>query len=154
MDAYKHLISQYGVLVSFNVAKKLNKDLLSKIKKKVKNKCKDKKSYEKMLDVELKKLGLTDVDIASIPGIIYTEHKYPNLLDDEIKIMELSYIATLFSKKILDKKLNKEEICFVIINILNSLNITDIDFKNFHKRYNKDYVDEDDDQDEENDQMF
>ena len=67
-------------------------------------------------------------------------------------------LSNLLSKKILDKKAPKEQMCFILISMINSLGLSDADFKNFHQKHNPNYMhdeeedDFDDFEDEEEDE--
>jgi hypothetical protein len=57
-------------------------------------------------------------------------------------------LSNLLSKKILDKKIPKEQMCFVLISLINSLGLSDGDFKNFHQKHNPNFMHSDDDEDD------
>ena len=62
--------------------------------------------------------------------------------------VELKQLASR-QKKILDKKAPKEQMCFILISMINSLGLSDADFKNFHQKHNPNYMhDEEEDFDD------
>ena len=64
-------------------------------------------------------------------------------------------LANSLSKKILDKKLPKEQMCFILISLIGSLGLSDGDFKNFHQKHNPNFMhDDDDDLDEYDDEDY
>ena len=70
-------------------------------------------------------------------------------MKDEKKVITLIILANAVSKKILEKKLPKEQMCFVLISLINSLGLSDFDFKNFHQKHNPNYEEEEEEFDEE-----
>jgi len=136
MTLINHLISKHGVLISFNIAKKVSINDVKKIEK-IRNESKSDEEYF----AKLRKLMIMSVkntiDKQLIPGIIEPKN---------IDINRKKYIEGLtFSivQAIKNKKLKKLEVVFMMQLLLNNLHITNEDFKNFYKNINPHFNDED-----------
>lgn len=155
---YKHLISENNVMVSFSVARKIAPGKLKEIQDKVKKTCKKNSDYEKLVKKEVLKQTQKTLNADDIPGLIDVNNgvraKIPKnlgIFKDEKKLMVLNFIGTTFAKKMLDQKLKKDEICFILLTILGFLGLTDTDFRDFHKRNtHEDSSDESEDDNEDN----
>ena len=55
------------------------------------------------------------------------------------------------AKKILDKKVPKEQMCFILISLINSLGLSDSDFKTFHQKHNPHFIDDENDDGDDDD---
>mgnify|MGYP003335500671 FL=1 len=152
MKPFNHLIAKHGILVSFNIAKKLKKAYIKSIEKEINKLGGDKKTRRELLDEEIKRNAVDTMKVTDIPGLILPKSeilKEKNIensfMKDQSKVSQLMLFANHLSKKILEKKFPKEQICFLIITLINSLGLTDDDFKNFHKKHNPSFFDDDDD---------
>lgn len=152
MKPFNHLIAKHGILVSFNIAKKLKKAYIKSIEKEINKLGGDKKTRRELLDEEIKRNAVDTMKVTDIPGLILPKSeilKEKNIensfMKDQSKVLQLMLFANHLSKKILEKKFPKEQICFLIITLINSLGLTDDDFKNFHKKHNPSFFDDDDD---------
>ena len=128
-------------MVSFNVARKIAPEKLKSIEDKVKKMCKKGSDYNKLFEKEVLKQTQKTLKVNDIPGLMDIEQgvraKIPEnmgIFKDEKKVMLLNFIGTSIAKKMLNQKLKKDEICFVLLTILGFLGLTDMDFRNFHKR--------------------
>ncbi len=165
---YNHLLAKHGVLIIFNIAKKVSPSYLKSIKNKLK-KAKTKKDIDSILQSEILKSINSEIEQKKIPGLILDipaesdtdlntekikETKTKPKLCSDNKLMKINLMATNVSKNIITKKLSIDETCYLILSILTSLGLTDENFRNFHKKYNKNYQDDDDesfnDEDEDN----
>jgi len=155
---YKHLISENKVMVSFSVARRIAPEKLKAIQDKVKKTCKKDSDYDKLVEKEVMKQTQKTLNVNDIPGLMDmnegVQAKIPKnmgIFKDEKKVMLLNFFGTTVAKKMLDQKLKKDEICFVLLTILGYLGLTDNDFRNFHKRNTQeDSLNEDDEDDESN----
>jgi hypothetical protein len=150
---FNHLIAMHGVLTSFSIARKVSKKDIQEITKKIKKKCKNKDEFNEMLQNEVLKTTKYSMNQDLIPGLILPG-KNNNQLDrkelaDEKKMMKLNYIANIIAKKLMDNKLSKDEICYIILTLLSSLGLHDQDFKNFNNKYGNpdENIDDEDDDD-------
>jgi len=156
---YKHLISENKVMISFNVARKIAPEKLKSIEDKVKKTCKKGSDYNKLFEKEVLKQTKKTLKVNDIPGLMDIEDgvrakipKNMGIFKDEKKVMLLNFLGTSIAKKMLNQKLKKDEICFVLLTILGFLGLTDTDFRDFHKRNSPetslDETEDDDDDDE------
>jgi len=157
MKTFNHLIAQHGVLVSFSIAKKLNRESVKAITKEINKLGGDKKTRTQLLEEEIKRNTMESMKLTDVPGLIMSKteivkEKYMenSFMKDDKTVISLMILANALSKKILDKKVPKEQMCFVLISLINSLGLSDGDFKNFHQKHNPNFMhdDEDDDLDE------
>jgi hypothetical protein len=68
-----------------------------------------------------------------------------SFMKDDKTVISLMILANSLSKKILDKKLPKEQMCFILISLIGSLGLSDDDFKNFHQKHNPNFMHDDED---------
>jgi len=155
----KHLISEKGILVNFSVAKKISSEKINSLESKIKKKMKKGDNLENLLKQEISKETQKTLNINDIPGlvdvnknnkkIVYYDSK--GIFENESKVMMLNLFGIGITKKLINQKFKKDEICFVILTILGSLGLTDEDFRMFHKNNHpsgEDHNDEDDYDDE------
>lgn len=152
-NTFNHLIAKHGILTSFSIARKVSKKDIKDISDKIKKQCKNKNDFNEMLQKEVLKTTKYSMNQDLIPGLILTENNKQNVrkeLADEKKLMQLNYVSTTIAKKLMDNKLSKDEICYIILTLLSSLGLNDQDFKNFNNKYGNfdDNIDDDDDEDD------
>lgn len=155
MKTFNHLIARHGVLISFSIAKKLSRDHIKSISDEINKLGGDKKTREQLLEEEIKRNTMDSMKLSDIPGLILTHSEVlreknldNSFMKDEKKVINLIILANTVSKKILEKKLPKEQMCFVLISLINSLGLSDGDFKNFHQKHNPNYDEEEEEFDE------
>lgn len=135
----KHLISEKGILVNFSVAKKISPEKIKSLESKIKKKMKKDDDLVNLLKQEISKETQKTLDINDIPGLIDVYQKKAihqsskGIFENETKVMMLNLFGIGIAKKLISKKLKKDEICFVILTILGALGLTDEDFRMFHK---------------------
>jgi len=73
-----------------------------------------------------------------IPGLILenTNGIQANT-EEEKRIIDLTYFASLISKTIAERNMNKYYSCYIINAIVNMLRLNDDDFENFHRQFGK-----------------
>ena len=116
----------------------------------------DKKTRNQLLEEEIKRNTMDSMKLTDVPGLIMSKTEIVkekfmdnSFMKDEKLIISLMILSNLLSKKILDKKLPKEQMCFILISMINSLGLSDADFKNFHQKHNPNYMhDEEEDFDD------
>jgi hypothetical protein len=145
-----HLLTQMGVLTSFSVAKKITEDDIKSLIKK------EKKSLQNDEDVsEVIKLKIMDeikeaLHNGKIPGLI---HPLDGITKDlQGKLGELNRLIMVVSHKILEKKMDKFSMCYIINTMVNVLGLSDKDFEEFHKKVLNHNLDSDDDEDDDEDE--
>jgi hypothetical protein len=154
MKTFNHLIAQHGVLISFSIAKKLNRDSIKSISDEINKLGGDKKTRNQLLEEEIKRNTMDSMKLTDVPGLIMSKTEIVkekfmdnSFMKDEKKVISLMILSNLLSKKILDKKLPKEQMCFILISMINSLGLSDGDFKNFHQKHNPNYMHDEDEDD-------
>ena len=152
MKTFNHLIAKHGVLVSFSIAKKLNRENIKAIADEIEKLGGDKKTRNQLLEEEIKRNTMETMKLTDVPGLIMTKSEIfkekfmdNSFMKDEKIIISLMILSNLLSKKILDKKIPKEQMCFVLISLINSLGLSDGDFKTFHQKHNPNFIDDEDD---------
>ena len=152
---FNHLIAKHGILTSFSIARKVSKKDIKRISDKIKKQCKNKNDFNELLQKEVLKTTKYSMNQDLIPGLILSENEKRNdkkELADEKKLMQLNYVSNTIARKIMDNKMSKDEVCYIILNLLSALGLNDKDFKNFNKKYgNSDENMEDEDEDDEDD---
>jgi hypothetical protein len=132
-----HLLSSLGVLAQFSIAKKFSKKEVQKEIKKIKKVFKetDKDKIQKLLVDALIEKTKT-VESLYPPGLILppTNSKQKQL--DKF-YMELTNISKTLSDKFEEKKLTAHQICFIINAIIHIFNITEEDFVEFYREFQK-----------------
>jgi hypothetical protein len=155
---YNHLIAKHGVLSAFSIAKKVSptdiKKITDKIKNKNKSKIKSQEAFNQLLQEEIINSTKYSVTKESIPGIICdnkpTSDSAQYTMNNK-KTLGLDILANEIAKKISQNKYSKDEICYLILNLLGILGLTDDDFREFHKKYNPNYDEDVDDEDVDDD---
>ncbi len=153
----KHLISEKGILVNFSVAKKIPPEKIKLLESKIKKKINKNDDLEDLLKKEISKETQKTLDINDIPGLINIYQKKilhqssKGIFENETKVMMLNLFGIGIAKKLINKKLKKDEICFIILTILGALGLTDKDFRMFHKNNNHTQDDQDDQDDDDYD---
>ena len=165
MKTFNHLIAQHGILISFSIAKKLNRNTIKSISDEINKLDGDKKTKTQLLEEEIRRNTMDSMKLTDVPGLIMSKTEIVkekfmdnSFMKDEKLIISLMILSNLLSKKILDKKLPKEQMCFILISMINSLGLSDADFKNFHQKHNPNYMHEEeedfDDFDDEEDEDY
>ena len=152
MDDYQHLLSKHGVLVNFNIAKKIKPAQIKAIRKKLEDKYSDAKTLEREIDKEIKSKTKKFLEENEIPGLIDKHgHDFEKIRIDkkiQIKILNLANKAVKYCR---DNNFTKEHVIFFIQATLHLLKITNEDMQRFKEKYNinqdppDDYLDEEDD---------
>ena len=141
-NGYQHLLSKHGVLVSFNIAKKVKKSQVDAIKRSLKKKNLSDSEFEEQLKekvVEKTKYYLNENDI---PGLEYNDDDFIKI-DPKIqkKVADLADKIALYCKT---NGLNKEHIIILVQAIFHLLKISNQDVADFKEKYNLDSDDDDD----------
>lgn len=163
MNEFGHILSKHGVLVAFNIAKKVKQSDINKIRKKLKETC----NSEEEINEQLEKLIVLQIKNSlhnqEIPGIINKSDNKTlidpfNNLPEKLK-QKIIQMVMYFTHIVSSEKLNKELILVIAQLFLTQNKITKNDIIQFNKKYKlKSFVDEDyldndeDDENEDNDQ--
>lgn len=142
---YQHLLSKHGVLVTFNIAKRVDQKYLNSFKKRLAKKGKPPQE----IDDEVSKLILLHtqkfISSENIPGLIdANDTARPIRLDPKIQ-KKIIALANKTSAYCTNNKFNKEHIIFFIQALLHLLKITNDDMNKFRDKYNLNTPDNDND---------
>jgi len=145
MNDFGHILSKHGVLMAFNIAKKVKQSEIDLIKNKLKETFKN----DEELNEQLEKIIVLQVKSAlnnqEIPGLI-TKNASKNPYDTLPLILKqkIVQISMYFSHIVTSEKLNKELILMITHLFLAKNKITQKDIIQFNKKYNiKSFVDQD-----------
>lgn len=142
MNNLNHLIAKHGIMSSFSIARRISKNEFKSMTQKIKKNCKNKKEFDLLLKKEIIKKTNESISLGKIPGLVVphqeknTIGKKPKkfFLDDDKRTALLSIFGATIVERIIDRKLNKDEMCFLILTIVNLLKLSDHDFKLFHQK--------------------
>ena len=157
MDNYQHLLSKHGILVTFNIAKKIKPSEIKSIRKKLESKFPDVNKLEKEINKEIKAKTKTFLQENDIPGLIQkggeTFDKIYINKKIQTKILSLANKVVDYCKQY---NFTKEHVIFFMQAVLHLLKISNEDMQKFKEKYNinqdpNDYLDEEDDDDEDED---
>ena len=142
-------------------SRKISKNEFKTLTQKIKKTCKSKKEFDLLLKKEIIKKTNESISLGKIPGLVVPHQekiqdvKKPKkyFLDDDKKTALLSIFGATIVEKVIQKKLTKDEMCFLILTIVNLLKLSDHDFKMFHQK-SEGPMDEDDDDFEDGDDYY
>lgn len=134
MQTANHILAKEKILTTFSIAKKVNVKEIKKLRSKLKNSKIDEEELQELLRKSVLKETEDAIRTQNIPGLIISE---VDDAEEQKKIMELTYFASIISKKLLDKKIAKYHSCYVINAIVNMLGLTGEDFDEFHKKFSR-----------------
>ena len=135
MQLANHILSKEGVLTSFSIAKKVTMKDIKKLRGGLKNSKMDAKKLQESLRNAVIKKAKESVDAQKIPGLLLNGIFAEN--EEKKKIMELTYFASIIAKKLSEKKISKYHSCYIINAIVNMLTLTEEDFDEFHRKFEK-----------------
>jgi len=155
MDNYQHLLSKHGILVTFNIAKKIKPSEIKSIRKKLESKFPESDKLEKEINKEIKAKTQKFLQENDIPGLIQKgEETFDKIYINkkiQTKILKLANKVVDYCKQY---NFTKEHVIFFIQAVLHLLKISNEDMQKFKEKYNinqdpsDDYLDEGDDDDE------
>jgi len=155
MNNHHHLLSKHGVLVSFNIARKIKPSQIKSIRKKLESKFTDPKIIEKEISKEIKRKTKKFLGDNEIPGLVHDEYPQKKIYINkkiQVKILNLSNKVAAYCNS---NKFTKEHVIFFVQALLHLLKISNEDMQRFKQKYNinqdppDDYLDEDDIDEEE-----
>lgn len=155
MDNYQHLLSKHGILVTFNIAKKIKPSEIKSIRKKLESKFPESNNLEKEINKEIKSKTKTFLQENDIPGLIQkggeTFDKIYINKKIQTKILNLANKVVDYCKQY---NFTKEHVIFFMQAVLHLLKISNEDMQKFKEKYNinqdsDDYLDEEDDDEDE-----
>ncbi len=139
MTISNHILSQEGILTSFSIAKKVTVKDVKKLQSKLKSDDINSEKFQELLKQSVVEEAASCIKNNQIPGLI-VEGQLENdadRIEEDKKIMELTYFSSLIAKKITEKKMDKYHACYIINVLVNMLGLDDKSFDDFHKRFSK-----------------
>jgi hypothetical protein len=152
MSNYQHLLSKHGILVSFNIARRIKPSQINAIRKRLEKNSADPKKIEKQISKEVKKRTEKYLDENDIPGMVTQDYRGEKIVINpkiQRKILSLANKVVDFART---NNFSKEHIIFFIQAVFHLLKITNEDMEKFKQKYNinqdsdDDYLDEDGDE--------
>lgn len=134
MSNIKHIITELGVLKNLSIGRRPSPQKLIEYKKRVSKITKTKTTADLLLEKIIAKDIKKNFNISDIPGIIRDEISLERQISEK-KLIDLTYFASIISKKAIDKKLNKFELCYLINTMVNMMSLSEEDFNEFHKKF-------------------
>lgn len=153
MQTCDHILAKYGVMANFSIAKKVTKERIQKMSEKLNTTDESSVEFQDALKQEILKETQLAIFNNTIPGLITNSKKkaspnHKKLLITEKEKRQVTLLAAIVVKTILEKDLSKDETCLLLIQLVNALGLKDIDFKKFSEMYNPPPDDDSDDYDE------
>jgi hypothetical protein len=153
MQTCDHILAKYGVMANFSIAKKVTKERIQKMSEKLNTTDESSVEFQDALKQEILKETQLAIFNNTIPGLITNSKKkaspnHKKLLITEKEKRQVTLLAAIVVKTILEKDLSKDETCLLLIQLVNALGLKDIDFKKFSEMYNPPPDDDLDDYDE------
>jgi hypothetical protein len=132
----KHLITELGVLKSFSIGKRLSPDKVRTYKEKIKKITKSKEEAKNLLNQVIIKDAQKSIDTSAVPGLVIEKPSEKRQVTEK-KLVDLTYFASVISKKVTEKKMGKFDRCYLINVLVNMLGLSEEDFDRFHQTFNK-----------------
>lgn len=141
------------ILDTFNISKKVSNTDITKLKNKMIGDCSTRFELQELLKEEL--INETDKYLQThyIPGLL-TPNKGPNRPNNQSsrptqkpkkrinvkseKFVRVKFNAENLAKTLNENKLDKEEMLFFVISLVNMLELSEDDFDTFHKKMESD----------------
>lgn len=162
MNEFGHILSKHGVLVAFNIAKKVKQTEIEKIRKKLKETCETEEEINEQLEKLIVLQIKNSLNNQEIPGIInkfqndHSQHNPLSQLPDKLK-QKIMQMVMYFCQIANAEKFNKELIMIVAQMFLAQNKITQKDIIAFNKKYKlksfgeENYLDNDEEDENEDD---
>lgn len=147
MNNINHLLSQNGILSSFNICKKVSPAKVKSIKKKLLNSGVPENKIEDELYKHIINKHIDDSKIDDIPGIIF-DGMTPKIKINPAVQKKIASTSREISDYFKNNKFTKEEIILYIQAVFFLCGITNNDVTDFKEKYNinnskdEDYLDE------------
>jgi hypothetical protein len=158
MQTCDHILAKYGVMTNFSIAKKVTKKRIEKLYKKLNTTDEMSEKFQNILKKEILKETQLAMFNNTIPGLItnikkQSSVKYGSMMLTEKEKKKIVALTAGLIEVIVEYKLGKDEMCLLLIQLVNALGLKDVDFKKFNNTYGPqqssrpedDYDDDDDD---------
>ncbi len=134
MQTTNHILAKEGILTTFSIAKKVTAKDVKKLRDKIKSAKMDADKLHELLRMSIIKDTQKDIETKKIPGLIIAGVENE---EEKKRIMELTYFASMISKKLSEKNIDKYHSCYIINAIVNMLGLTEDNFDEFHRKFSK-----------------
>lgn len=132
MQTTHHILAKEGILTTFSIAKKITAKDVKKLRDKIKTAKVNAEQLNEMLKESIIKNTQKDIEKQKIPGLVLEGVEDA---EEKKRIMELTYFASMISKKLSEKNIDKYHSCYIINAIVNMLGLTEENFDEFHKKF-------------------
>jgi hypothetical protein len=146
INDFQHLLTKYGILTSFNIAKRIKKSQINTIRKRLEKKGLDPEDIEKEVDKQIINNTKKFLEEHNIPGLEPGNSEIKINPKKQKKLVKLSNDVTLYCES---NNFTKEDVIILVQAIFHILKITNSDVQKFKEKYNldsdsdDDYLDED-----------
>ena len=139
-----HLLTKYGILTNFSMAKKITEEDINAMKKAEKSKgMKDEEVMEKVKNKLMQEL-IEAAQKGTLPGSI-VDNTVPKTVIPIKNIESLNRLVVMLATKLKDKKYDKLSLCYFINFLVGSLGLGEEDFEEFHRQLRDLHGDDDED---------
>jgi hypothetical protein len=144
-QSINHILSKEGILTTFSIAKRISVRDVQSLQKRIKGKKDTEENFKKLLKERVMKETQKALLERKIPGVLTPEGGPIISEEEKKKLMELTYLASVISKKLGEKNIDKYHSCYIINAIINMIGLTESDFDEFHRKFSKNKDDRHDD---------
>jgi len=146
---FQHLLTKHGVLVAFNISKRISKSYINNLKKKLKKEGKTETEIDEEISIKVSEQTKLFMLKHEIPGLYENTNDNPIItLDPKIKdlILKLADNSCKFCEK---NDLSKDHMILFIQLFFNMMKISNEDVLDFRERFGLLDDSEDDDSEDE-----
>lgn len=133
-ERYNHILSENGILTSFQIAKKIDEHHLKKMIEEIRSTTKSQKELQKKLKEKIIEDTNKNIFSENIPGILTDKNK---LFEENLKLKNYSDFAAKIVDTIKKNEIDSYHMCYIINVIINLLKLNEEDFENFNERFDK-----------------
>ena len=134
MQTPNHVLAKEGILTTFSIAKKVTTKDVKRFREKLKTSKINAYKLNELLRKAVVKETQETIETQKIPGLILLGVEEN---EEKKRIMELTYFASVISRKLMEKRIDKYHSCYIINAIVNMLQLTEEDFDNFHRKFSE-----------------
>jgi hypothetical protein len=131
-DHPMHILTKAGVLASFSISKKITEQEIDAMMALAKRKGKSEDDVVNMVKNKIMKEIVDATQKGTLPGILLDNIKPPLISIQSIE--SLNRMVMVLSQKLKEKKFDKLSLCYFINYLVGSLQLTEEDFEDFHRR--------------------
>lgn len=135
MQTSNHILAKEGILTAFMIARRVNSMDVKGLKEKFKGTKIKSDKFQELLTKKILKETQDAFENNKIPGLMTKEVITEQ--EEKKRIMELTYFASIMTKKLVDNNISKYHSCYVINAMVNMLGLTEEDFNEFHRKFSE-----------------